>query len=64
MKLSCHPINISRVHTLVYHLPGDEKVTINVESPEQFYDLGLEVARICDTSEVDGVLHVFPYGFC
>jgi hypothetical protein len=41
-------------------MPDGQQFFLNMEGIEQFVELGL--GRICDTSEIDGVLHFFPRG--
>jgi len=53
---------MSKVETLIYHLPDGKKITIRVQGIEEFLDLELEVGNICDTSDIDGVVHIFPRG--
>lgn len=54
------PIDTTRVRTVVFHLPDGEQVAINIESIGHFIELG--PGRVCDTSDIDGVLHFFPRG--
>jgi len=60
MKMVGSPIDISKVRTVIYHMPDGQKFFLNMEGLEQFVELG--PGRICDTSEIDGVLHFFPRG--
>jgi len=41
-------------------MPDGQQFSIKMEGIEQFVELG--PGRICDTSDIDGVLHFFPRG--
>jgi len=56
------PIDFSKVDTLVYHLPYGPTFSMEMEGVEQLLDLEMEIGDICDTSEIDGVVHFFPKG--
>ena len=60
MRVSGSPIDITNVDIVVYHLPDGKKIAIKMDGVEQFLDLGL--GKICDTSDIDGVVHFFPRG--
>ncbi|HIJ91431.1 MAG: hypothetical protein OEV89_12240 [Desulfobulbaceae bacterium] len=60
MRVVGSPIDITKVRTVVYHLPDGRQFSVKMEGLDQFVELGL--GRICDTSEIDGVLHFFPRG--
>lgn len=60
MKVDGTPIDITKVHTVVYHMPDGKQVSIDMEGIEQFLELG--PGKICDTSDIDGVIHFFPRG--
>lgn len=53
---------MDKVHTLIYHPPDGGSVMIRIKGIESFLDLDFEIGRICDTSDIDGVVHFFPYG--
>ena len=53
---------MSKVHTLIYHMPDGKTMSIQVNEIDQLLDLGLQLSNICDTSDIDGVVHVFPKG--
>jgi hypothetical protein len=55
MKLFSRPIDLSGVSTVVYHLPNGPALSLKI-------DLELELGHVCDTSDIDGVLHFFPRG--
>jgi hypothetical protein len=61
-KIFSNPIDFSKVDTLVYHLPDGPAFSVQMESVEELFDLEMEVGDICDTSEIDGVVHFFPRG--
>jgi len=60
MKVAGTPIDITKVRTVVFHMPDGENFSISMEGIEQFMELG--PGRICDTSDIDGVVHFFPRG--
>mgnify|MGYP005843503061 CR=1 FL=1 len=53
-------IDFAKVRTILYHLPDGKILDIPVEGIEQFIEFG--TGRICDTSDVNGVVHFFPRG--
>lgn len=61
-KIFSNPIDFSKVDTLVYHLPDGPAFSVEMKGVEVFFDLEMEVGDICDTSEIDGVVHFFPRG--
>ena len=62
MKLFTPQIDLSGVSTVVYHLPDGPALTMKIDGIEEYLDFELELGHICDTSEIDGVLHFFPRG--
>ncbi|OQX19730.1 MAG: hypothetical protein BWK76_03570 [Desulfobulbaceae bacterium A2] len=62
MNLFARTIDLSRAMTLVYHLPNGPSLSIQLDGSEDFFDIDLEMGEICDTSEIDGVVHFFPRG--
>ncbi|MEN8188549.1 MAG: hypothetical protein ABFS19_01785 [Thermodesulfobacteriota bacterium] len=62
MKLYFPPIDFSTVETLVYHLPEGPSLTLDTDGLEDFLEFELDQGHICDTSEIDGVVHFFPKG--
>ena len=62
MKLFSPYIDLSTVSTVVYHLPDGPALSLKIDGIEEYIDLELELGHICDTSEIDGVLHFFPKG--
>ncbi len=62
MKLFVRPVDFSRVQTLVYHLPEGPSLTMPTEGIEEFLALELDLGHVCDTSDIDGVIHFFPKG--
>ncbi len=55
-------IDLNKVDTLVYHLPNGPSISVKMSNVEEIVDLELEMGEICDTSEIDGVVHFFPKG--
>lgn len=62
MKLWLHTPDLSKAQTLVYHMPDGKTVSIPLNGVEHLFELSLEIFQICDTSEIDGVIHFFPRG--
>jgi hypothetical protein len=62
MKLFVRPVDFSRVNTLVYHLPEGPTVALPPEGIEEFLELELNTCHIWDSSDIDGVVHLFPRG--
>ena len=56
------PIDMSKVNTLVYHLPDGPALSLEMNGGDFFFDPDMELGDICDTTEIDGVLHFFPKG--
>jgi len=61
-KFFYRTIDMSKVETLVYHLPDGPALSVEMAGLEEIFDLGMEIGDICDTSEIDGVMHFFPKG--
>jgi len=55
-------IDFTKVETLVYHLPNGPALSVEMEGLEELLDIDLEMGHVCDTSEIDGVMHFFPKG--
>ncbi len=62
MKLFVRPIDLSRVETLIYHLPDGPALTLNLQGIDEIFELELDQGHVCDTSDIDGVIHFFPRG--
>ncbi len=62
MKLFYQPIDLSDVNTVIYHLPDGPALSLKIEGIEEYLDLDLDLGHICDTSDIDGILHFFPKG--
>ncbi len=60
MKFFPHPIDMAKVETVVYHLPDGKSYAVHVDSIEQFMEFG--PGQVCDTSDIDGIVHFFPRG--
>jgi hypothetical protein len=56
------PIDFTKVATLVYHLPDGPSFSVEMDGLEELFDLEMEIGDVCDTSEIDGVVHFFPRG--
>ena len=61
-RLFTAPVDMSKVSTLVYHLPNGPTLALNMAEAEAFFDPEMELGEICDTTDIDGVLHFFPKG--
>ena len=61
-KFFFKPIDFSKVDTLVYHLPDGPAFSVEMEGLEDLIDIEMEMGDVCDTSEIDGVVHFFPKG--
>lgn len=61
-RMFSNPIDLSKVNTLIYHLPDGPTFSVELNELTGFIDLDMEMGDICDTSEIDGVLHFFPKG--
>lgn len=62
MQSLLESIDITKVQILIYHLPSGKTVAIKLKGIEMFMQLDLERGRVCDTSDIDGVVHFFPSG--
>ncbi len=58
----CRPIDFSKVDTLIYHLPDGPSFAVQMEGIEDLIDIDMEMGDVCDTSDIDGVIHFFPKG--
>ena len=58
--LAANQIDMSKVRTVIYHLPDGKTMALSVDALEDYMDFSL--GNICDTSEIDGVVHYFPKG--
>ena len=47
---------------IIYHLPSGKRLQIDVGDLNKLTELQFEIGSICDTSDIDGVLHFFPRG--
>ncbi len=56
------PIDLTKVDTLIYHLPNGPTFSVEMDGLGGFFDFGMELGDICDTSDIDGVVHFFPKG--
>lgn len=61
-KIYYRSIDFTKVDTLVYHLPDGPTLSVELEGLEDFIDFDTEIGDICDTSDIDGVVHFFPKG--
>jgi hypothetical protein len=61
-KIFARPIDFSKVETLVYHLPDGPAFSMEMNEFADMFNFEMEFGDICDTSEIDGVIHFFPKG--
>lgn len=61
-RLFYQPVDLSKVSTLIYHLPDGPALSVEMDGSDIFFDLEMEFGDICDTTDIDGVLHFFPKG--
>ncbi len=61
-KIFARTIDFSKVDTLIYHLPDGPTLSVNMNTFEELFDLEMEIGEVCDTSDIDGVVHFFPKG--
>ena len=57
MRTWAKPIDLTKVRTVIYHLPDGQTVAVKLEGLQEFMDL--RHGNICDTSDVNGVVHFF-----
>ncbi len=53
-------IDLAKVRKVIYHLPDGRAIALKLEGLEELMDL--RHGKICDTSEIDGIVHFFPRG--
>jgi hypothetical protein len=61
-KIFTRSIDFTKVDTLVYHLPDGPALSVEMEGLEDIIDFDNEMGDVCDTSDIDGVIHFFPKG--
>jgi hypothetical protein len=61
-KIFTNPVDLSKVSTLIYHLPDGPTFSVEMNEFDSLIDFDIEFGDICDTSDIDGVLHFFPRG--
>ena len=61
-KIFANQVDLSRVNTLIYHLPDGPTFSVEMNNFDTLIDIDMEFGDICDTSDIDGVLHFFPRG--
>ena len=61
-RIFSNPVDLSKVDTLIYHLPDGPTFSVEMDGLDGFIDFDMELGDICDTSDIDGVLHFFPRG--
>lgn len=61
-KIFSKSIDFTKVATLVYHLPDGPALSVEMDGLEDLIDIDMEIGHVCDTSEIDGVVHFFPKG--
>lgn len=61
-RIFINPIDLTKVDTLIYHLPDGPTFSVEMDDLGGFFDFETEFGDICDTSDIDGVVHFFPKG--
>ncbi|GAB4343120.1 MAG: hypothetical protein Kow0089_18680 [Desulfobulbaceae bacterium] len=61
-KIFYRAIDFTKVDTLVYHLPDGPALSVEMDGLADIIDFEMEYGDICDTSDIDGVVHFFPRG--
>ena len=61
-RIFTSPIDLSKVDTLIYHLPDGPTLSVELDGVKGFIDIDMELGDVCDTSDIDGVLHFLPRG--
>ncbi len=61
-RIFTNPIDFTKVSTIVYHLPDGPSYSVEMTGVEELLDLEMEMGDVCDTSDIDGVVHFFPRG--
>ena len=56
------PIDLTKVNTLVYHVPDGPSLSVEMEEFKELVDIDIEIGDVCDTTDIDGVLHFFRRG--
>jgi hypothetical protein len=56
------PLDISKAETIIYHIPDGPSLAVSADSVVEYFDIDLTSGYICDTSAIDGNIHVFPRG--
>lgn len=62
MNIFAQSVDFSKVDVLLYHLPEGPTLSMRIDGLGDFLDIELEAGYICDTSDIDGVVHFFPKG--
>lgn len=60
MEIISKPVDLSKVRTVIYHLPNGPAFSVELDGVKDLVEFGF--GDTCDTSEIDGVLHFFPKG--
>ena len=53
-------LDLEKVRTVIYYLPDGKAVALKLDGFEELMDL--RYGKICDTSDIDGIVHFFPCG--
>jgi hypothetical protein len=61
-RFPTHKFDYSKIATFIYHLPDGPTFSVEVNGLEEILDLEMEIGDVCDTSDIDGVIHFFPRG--
>ena len=63
-QIFSNSIDFTKVDTLIYHLPDGPAFSMAMGGAEELFglEMEMEMGHVCDTSEIDGVIHFFPRG--
>lgn len=59
-NLIAKQFDMSKVRSVIYHLPDGQTMVLSVDDLDDYMEFGHGV--VCDTSDIDGIVHYFPRG--
>jgi hypothetical protein len=62
MRFLAPPLDISNAETIIYHIPDGPSLAVSADAMVGYFDIDLTNGYICNTSAIDGNIHVFPRG--
>lgn len=60
MEIISKPVDMKNVRTIIYHLPNGPSFPVEMEDIKELIEFGF--GDVCDTSDIDGILHFYPKG--